>query len=378
MTSLPGVHRRSRPALAWAPFLIGLLLLGPLLAGCREAPAPRAIERVVGGGPALRLAWRIPLQEGDSAYITSPGEFAVDPDDGSFYVADRFAGRVAHVDRRGRITRFYGRKGAGPGEFTQVSLMFTIGDDLVVDDVAKGLFNIFDRRTGEFREQRAHEGIFYDVRLTEEAAWMGMQNVQRGTAVGRWNRRTASLEYLVPLPREYRESQPLAGIYNGAFVVPWADTLLVALQASDDLYLHSADGRAIDTIPVPVVARRGVPGDIIEKFKKLPYPEMFSAASGVFAVGRMADGRVAVVHFDQRMEGPAILAEVYVSVISADRRTACVDGAVPVSPDAQPRVLFRGDTLLVLDQRLAADDRAETTVSAYLLDTSGCRWMRTG
>lgn len=344
-----------------------------LLGGCSEREAERGRAHPA-DGPTPVLAWRFTVREDDSVFITSPGDFAVDPDDGSFYIADRFTGRVAHVDRTGGIRGFFGRKGRGPGEFAQVSLMFVRGRDLLVNDAATEQFSVFDRRTREFREQRRHPGVFYGIRLEGSTAWMGMLNAGRGTAVARWNLQTDSLHYMVALPREYRESPPLAGIYNGSFVVPWADTLLVALQGSSTVHLHAPDGRPIDSVRVPAVARRGVPDDIVQRFKTMSYPEMFSAASGVFALQRLADGKVAVVHFDQEAQGSLITARAFVSVLSADRRRACVDGTLPVSTDTQPAVLFRGDTLVVMQQRLSADDRAETSIAGYLLDTCGCRW----
>lgn len=350
------------------------LLAGSLLLHACGEPQPRAASDDAGGpGPRPTLLWSLPVQEHDSLFISSPAEFAIGAD-GAFYIGDRFAGRVLKVDRAGRPVMVYGRKGRGPGEFREVSQMFDRGDRLFVDDAGTGTFNVFDRATGKPVGVRRHEGVFYDVRLRGDTAWMGMQNLTRGSAVARWDMSADSMEYLVPVPSEYRRSPPLAGIYNGVFVVPWADTLLVAFQGSDELYLFSSAGRALDTVSLPVRRRRGVPDDIVSRLEKMPYPEMFSAASGVFSVGRLSGGRTAVVHFDQRIEGSAISAEAFVSLVSGDRRRACVDGALPGSRDAPPRVLFRGDTLFVLEQRLTEDERAQTSVSAYLLNTDGCAW----
>lgn len=356
-----------------------LAILPPLLAlplaGCedRSASAP-PLPPAAGAGPRAEALWTVTVREADSLYLSSPGDFWADPRDGSFYIADRFAGRVVQIDRQGRPLRLFGRKGKGPGEFTQVSTMFTRGDELFVDDGARRAFTVFDRRTGALKGVRPHEGIFYDVRLVGDTAWLGMQNLERGTAAARWEMQGDSIHYLAALPVEYRQSQPLAGIYNGSFVVPWADTLLVAVQASDALYLHNTRGDVLDTVPVPIGRRRGVPKDVVKQFQKMEFPRMFSAASALFALNRLSDGRIAMVHFDQQMDGGAITADAFVSVLSADRRRACVDGVLPLAKDAQPRLLFRGDTLLVLQQRLAAGDRAETTITAFRLTTAGCAW----
>ncbi len=323
--------------------------------------------------------WTVELRESDSLYLASPGDLAAAPDDGSFFITDRFAGRVLQVRRDGEIVRTFGRKGTGPGEFTQLNVIFARGDELFADDGATRAFQVFDRHTGVFRRMLSrHEGILHDVRLAGPTAWLGVQNRDRGTAVARWDLGSDSLVYTLPLPREYRESQPLAGVFTGVYVVPWADTVLVALQGSDALYLATHDGMIADTIVVPARKRRGVPDDIVTRLEGLSFPQMFSAASSVFGLTRLQDGRIAMVHFDQEISGSAITAVGYVTTLSADRRRACIDGRLALSRDAQPRVIFRGDTLVVLEQRIVEGTRAQTTMTGYVLETSRCRWTRIG
>lgn len=351
-----------------------LSILPLLLAGCGgDTPRDPTPPPPQGGGPRPEALWRVTFQETDSLYLSSPGDFWVSPDDGSFYIADRFAGRVVQYDRQGRPLKVFGRKGSGPGEFRQVSTMFTLGHELYVDDIARRAFNVFDRRTGAVVRAMRHEGIFYDIRFQDDVAWLGVQNLERGTSVARWSPGRDSLSYLLPLPEAYRRSAPLAGVFNGVFVAPWADTLAVAYQGSNEVYLFGAGGLPVDTVEVPAVRRRGVPDDLVERLSGMSFPEIARAASGVFGFNRQADGTLALVHFDQEVAGSAITARVYVSLVAADRRTACVDGALPVGSDAQPRVLFRGDTLLVMRQQVKGE-RPETSVTAYRLATNGCRW----
>ncbi|WP_420130297.1 hypothetical protein [Longimicrobium sp.] len=318
---------------------------------------------------------RLVLQESDSLFLSSLGDFGFEPADGSFYVTDQFAGRLLQIDRSGRIARTFGRKGTGPGEFAQINLMFSRGNELFVNEGRQSVFHVFDRRTGQVQGGRRHEGIFRDVRLVGNTAWLGMQNSTHGTAVARWDLDSDSVRYMIPLPREYRESQPLAGIYSSVFVVPWADTLLVGYAGSDDLHLATQGGTLVDTVSLPIRARRGVPDDIVKRLPKLQWPEMIASASALFGLGRFADGRVAAVHLDQVVNGSSFTADGFVSVLSADRRRACVDGALPLSKDTSPRVLFRGDTLFVLQQRLTEDERAETSITGFLLNTDRCRWL---
>jgi hypothetical protein len=352
-----------------------MVALGLLPAACRDhAPTGDGVDGTT-AGPALTPVSRLVLQETDTLFLSSPGDFGFEPADGSFYVTDQFAGRLLQIDRTGRIVRTFGRKGSGPGEFAQINLMFSRGNELFVNEGRQSVFHIFDRRTGQVQGGRRHDGILRDVRVVGHTAWLGMQNSTHGTAVARWDLDSDSVRYMIPLPREYRESQPLAGIYSSVFVVPWADTLLVGYAGSDDLHVATQAGALVDTVAVPVRARRGVPGDLVKRLPRMQWPEMIASASALFGLARLSDGRFAAVHLDQVVNGNSFAADGFVSVLSADRRTACVDGKLPLTRDTSPRVLFRGDTLYVLQQRLTEDERPETSITGFVLNTNRCRWL---
>ena len=361
----------------WRTSLAVALLL--LLWACgRDEHDPPPAREAGSAGLGLQRVWEVVLEESDSLYLSSPGDFAIDPDDGSFYVADAFAGHVLQVDRRGRPVRVFGKKGRGPGEFSQVALMFAHGPHLVVEDVGLQRFSRFGRQSGVFERSLRHGGILGDAVVTGDTAWLGLQNMDRGTGVARWDLRSDSLEYLVPVPAEYRASPPLAGIFNGVSLAAWADTLLVGFQGSDELYLYSTRGEPLDTVAVPVRRRKGVPDDVAARLQKLDYPGMFGALSALFDLARLPDGRVALVHFDQQLAGPRIIADVYVTLLSADRRSACVDEKLPLSRDTQPRTAFRGDTLFVLEQTLTAAGQPRTAIAAYRVSAGACRWTPVG
>lgn len=352
-----------------------VLALGAALSACGDR-APADASR--GPGPSVARVSHLVVQEADSLFLSSPGDFGLEPADGSFYVTDQFAGRVLQIDRTGRIVRTFGRKGSGPGEFAQINLMFSRSNDLFVNEGRRSTFHVFDRLTGELRDGRRHEGILRDARVVGNTVWLGMQNSTHGTAAARWDLGSDSVRYMVPLPREYRESQPLAGVYSSVLVVPWSDTLLVGFSGLDELHVATQAGAVVDIVSLPIGARRGVPDDIVQRMRKMQWPEMISAASALFGLARLPDGRFAAVHLDQVVSGSSFTADGYVSVLSADRRSACVDGVLPLGKDTSPRVLFRGDTLFVLQQRLAEAERAETSITGYLLKTDGCRWVPVG
>lgn len=131
-------------------------------------------------------------------------------------------------------------------------------------------------------------------------------------------------------------------------------------------------GAAID-LPVPY--RRSLRGrDIYSRM------EMLSTLEGLY---RMPDGSTVAVHHDGLIDGepPMIefLAEVYVTVLSPDRRTACVDGPVPFANQLRTQVVAARDTLFLLDRTLTAvGDTMKSWIRVYEIDISPCDWLPVG
>lgn len=328
-------------------------------------------------GPGLALVDSITVAEADSLYVGRAQGLAAAPG-GGFYVSDAFAQRAILFDGRGSPVRVFGGRGEGPGEFTGVDGVFAVDSTLVVVDQLGHALNVFDARQGRFVRRVPFEGIIKAAAAWNGTVWLGDQNVDRKTGVAVWNPRSDRLAYMPPLPPEYLLSPELAGIYDGSSLAAWSDSLLVGFTGSNDLFLANDQGAVLGTVGVPVRRRRGIPPDFASRLKALQFPEMFSLGSMLFDLHRLSDGRTALVHFDQTIDGRLVTARVFLSLLSADRRRACVDGEVPVSTDSQPLVAFRGDTLLVLEQRITSGDRPVTILRSFRIDDSHCDWIPTG
>ena len=96
--------------------------------------------------------------------------------------------------------------------------------------------------------------------------------------------------------------------------------------------------------------------------------------SVLFGVRRLPSGEFALVHYDQEIgDAGDVHTRMFVSLLSRDRTRVCLDRERSLSPDAQPRTAFRGDTLFVLQQTVA-DQSAVTFVKSYHLSDDGCAW----
>lgn len=341
------------------------------------------------GPPTAVLDDSVRFLETDSAYLARPGALAVD-ERGDAYVADFFRNRVLRFDRGGRPVRAYGQPGYGPGELGSVAgALFVHGEVLgVLDDAPAGL-EFYDRRTGAFLGGRRLERAATAGGNAGGILYLSSLDAQRALGLIRWPIRTDSLgdgeaaalaPNFAPLPDEYARIPAMRGIYGLAHVAAWADTVLVGYAGSPFLLELRADGSVRDTVHLPARRRRGVPAELARRLQEpgRPFPELFSLASGLFGVHRRTDGSFVLVHFDSEFHpGNRITSRVFLSLLSADRRRACVDREVPASTDAQPVVAFRGDSVYLLDQRIGGDEAVSTTLWRYRVTSDGCTWLST-
>ncbi len=363
-------------------------MLALLLPGCGPVDED---GRMKVRGPIAVAVDSTRLNEADTLYLGNPYALAIDPYDGSFYVSDFFADRVFRFHRDGTLARAYGRPGRGPGEFLTPTLVFVLDErTLAAADDEHARIHLFDRESGEFLRSVPHEGRLGSSPpvILGETAWIPSHNRGRGSSVLAWRLDGDEVRYLVPLPDDYvRSARGLgryAAFYSMGVLTAWADTLLVGMNGRNELFLANAHGRVLDTVPVPAARRRGVPADVrarLDDDRKASARDLFRAASILNQAVRAPDGSTLLVHHDSDLDGELpgglITARVFASVVSPDRRRACVDAEIPVSQDARPIEGARGDTLFILDRRITAGERLETWVMAYRLDTRRCDWLPT-
>jgi hypothetical protein len=343
------------------------------LAGCTplaDAANARRAARLVQVGATQ-------LQETNTAYIGKPRYLAVDPADGSFYLADAFWDRVVRFDRSGGVLQTYGRRGDGPGEISQLGSVFLADSEVVAVDVRRRKLTRFRRHDATLLGETRFEGLLHTAHTTDGRVWLGVQNRTRATTVASWKTGGDSLDYYGQLSNDYLTSEPLSTLYSGIAVVGWSDTLLVGVMGMNSLTLMDTSGRVLRTIEPPVVRRRGSLPDAGTRFWEMTFLERFEAQSALFQMHRLKSGEVVLVHYDQRLTDATPQAwrgKVFVTLLSPDLASACPDAQLEISQDAQPHVAFRGDTLFVVEQRVDGN-AGVSAVSAYIVDKAPCTWL---
>ena len=358
--------------------------------GCTADSAGRPDRAVT--APSVIPVDSVLLEETGRFYIGNPFSLVPDTTDGSFLISDFFEDRILRFGRDGRLVRTYGRPGPGPGEFTELGAAFILNDSIVVGaDEGRKLLQLFSATDGRYLRAYRYRGWLgkgtYSV-MAGGVVYPSSELAQQ-TSVAIWRFPHEEFDYVVPLPGEYVRSANHPSGYTGRFAaffsqgsaVAWSDTIMSGMSGLNGVFLSKWNGEALDTLDPPVVRRRGVPGDIQERLDDLGFRGRPHAITSILAgLHRLSDGATAVFHHDATLEGEqphgTITADIWLTVIAPDRKTACVDALVPHFKAMRPIHTVVRDTIFLLDRRLnRAEDGLESWVRMYSIDTSECIWL---
>lgn len=321
------------------------------------------------------------LAESPEDYLVWPR--AVAPDGtGGYLVTDVRQARVLHFAGDGRFLQSYGREGEGPGEFRRADVALPSGDDHVLILSSDPLVaQLFERNSGQYVERFPLLESPQSALLDSRELWTSGPHYPTESAVRRLELGIAEPEPIVELPDEYTRDGPVGGMFGGMPFVKWADTLMVGFQPLPYVIVANTAGAVLDRFEVPVADRRGAPASpdrlIEEALQSGPYFHVFAILSSTLGVHRRTDGSFLVVHFDYSGDEPPFNAEVFVTVIDADRTQACPDRRILLGDESAPAIGFEGDTVLVLEHLLRG-----TGVVAVLrriaIETDDCDWVQLG
>lgn len=143
-----------------------------------------------------------------------------------------------------------------------------------------------------------------------------------------------------------------------------------------------------DTIWIPSRHRKGVAREALDRhFVKDRYRfdkavESISLLEGMWI---LPSGVVALIHMDTKVamrRGTVVntVAKPYLTLLSEDLKSACIDTPIRVDPQSRPVVTVKGDRLYVLEQIVkdTPEPSASTVVRTLRIDDSSCEWVPIG
>jgi hypothetical protein len=342
--------------------------------GCRSEGEPPASA----AGEWLAPADSVVLVEENEFELGDPYGFAVDAQTGDFLLADRFADQIVRFDSLGRPRSTYGGPGGGPGEFRGLTHVFVHQGEVLGVDGQRFLIWVFDGESGRLKQEIRTTGVVSDAVWSGDSLLLAAP-VFDATSSIELVRPDSGHERFGPVPAPLRENPMYFGFNAATFLAPAGPgRLYLAFAGRNEVYVVEG-GQPVDTLDVPRRSRRGVPSDIVERMREArSVKERGESHSQILAVHALAPDRLAVVHADHYLTGspPAVkvTADVFLTVVHPDAPTevgGCVDLGIPVADLARPRVAFQGETLYVLDRRLA-NGAMQTRVLRFPLGGLSC------
>ena len=322
----------------------------------------------------LVLLDSIVLEESDSLLIGEPA--GITASGKGVLVADRSAGVVRAYDRSGAVQRVFGRRGTGPGEWARgPRLFFSDGDTLAVaTDGAQTKW--FALPSGAPLGAQPNPGFLV---LTASATGIVYAAIsrERGTSLREISWDGVAMRRGGHLPEAAARSALVGQMLSApAVALLPGDSVAMAFQGSDYLFLGPFSGGRYDSVLVPVQRRRGARRELLLQINdKDPttvgpalYQPSYPAVIGPIA----GDSALAVVYLDMTfVENRRMTGRPYLSILVRGSGALCADIVIGGSIDPLPSLAFQGDTLLVLTQEVR-DTTSAAVVRRYHVRPVSC------
>lgn len=377
----------------WVAGQLVCLLLG---SGCRQTQPVQERRPSSERGPELVLIDSVDLVESDTLFLGQVGQgFDVD-ESGRLFVAASSLGKILRFSPKGTFEASYGRLGNGPGEFRQVFPVVYAADSIVIGSASRSRrVNVFRASDGLNLATRTYQGFVTAVQLEKGRLWFANFSRRDSMAVGsvavdsllskESDKGNLLQPTLIPLPTEYLRYSELE-LASDVRILRFNDTLLAAFAPFNTLHVL-VDTSKSRLLQVPVRLRRGVPANAYAEFfvrRGHRFDLALGSLSLLEGIWQLGSGPIVLVHMDGRAsmkDGKVISvsAQPYLTLLSRDLSTACVDTPIPSDSASRPVVTVEGDMLYVLEQLVSngAQPTAKTTVRKYRVDYRSCIWVPT-
>lgn len=321
---------------------------------------------------------------------TERGEFGANPPftvrtrSGELFVIDISQSQIVQYAADGSQRRIIGRSGEGPGEFRGITGGGVPPGDslLVVADNNRGRLLVFGVAEGDFKRE-----VPMTPPIVAGQHWSFDEHgalipVALGVPVFlRWDTGDDSTR-LWGEPTEFRRLNVFASIMSGEpSAIRDGAGWLALMPGEGSLVRYDSAGAIVGTVPLPRRARRGEPDDSREQLRIAKAEHRFLLpASRAMGIHRLPDSSIVVVHLDadgklndKKVELTSM--KWWVTLYSADLRKICLDRPAAFTTEELSRVLFAGDSVMLLS-RLAADDGSvRSELQRVRLDPSACVWQ---
>lgn len=359
-----------------------IMILAAASAACGGPGGRDRIDDPSLRGPTVVALDSITLEEHDSLALGEQVNLLRGPG-GTLFIGDGDRGRIIQYDHTGRLMGVIGRKGEGPGELGDAGVMGLLQGDtlLAVSDGQERAISVFTL-AGHFVRRVPTPFISASPgwNRTGDTVTLGIPFESR--FIARWALSSDSIVLLAPAPERLQAAGLFYLMYGRPMVVPVAEGYLAQIPTEPGLQIFGGEGQLLRRIGFPAVRRRGTPEGVLDRHLKLAEQRapMQYLASLPMGIRRLSDSSFAVLQLDLDVQEKRQYGNFrfFVSLFAPDLSRACLDAPLPPQPDAVSIPIFSGDTLLILNHTITADNRVENRLHSYLIRPDGCDWVPIG
>lgn len=270
-------------------------------------------------------------------------------EDGHLFVSDAFWDSVLEFNSAGEPVRRFGRHGLEPGELQGAGAIEVTDSLVIVDDALSGVLSAFRREDGGLLHRHEHGQLVSSLTSFGEGLLVGARGMDGVGAAAYWPNWHEGWSPFAPLPPDLVGEPTLAQVFHGTYVAIGPGGIAVGHSGSGWVYDYEYNLVPIDSLFLPSRDRLGVPTG---KPGKRP---TIAQRSALFFLGRLHNGALVLVHHDLDVDGRRMTGVAYVSVVSADRRRACIDTRLPLTLELGLGYDMVGDTLAILARSSEGD-----------------------
>ena len=237
--------------------------------------SPRVGESQPSG--VLRLLDSVRVVESDSFLLGSTSRLHYAR--AHYFVADVREGRIVELTKSGRLVRFIGRKGSGPGELRQPASLASSGDTLLgAWDLAQRRVVTWDLRTGRHRSTVSLGGWFPQLRFDKGQLRVAVLQSDSGAAMVTMSVDGERRVTEGVIPELLKRSPALVNGFGGVFAADDGEDAYAFFEVSNQLFQWRRGSRTATATDIPRRLRRGVRTDLFDEILKDPT----KAASAAF------------------------------------------------------------------------------------------------
>ena len=324
--------------------------------------------------PVLSLIDSVAIDETSSVQVSRVGEVAISIT--RTYIADPGEWRVLEVSRQGKITRTFGRRGKGPGEFETPGSLVVAGDELMVMDFSLRRVSVFSTTSGKFLRSFLLNAFLPRLVYRGNELYAASFDESRKTSVLRLSAAGDVLGREGTIPAIAQRLPMLLQPFPHQAIAVKPSTVYMMSELSNSLYSWPRGGGTVTQLSVPTRGRRGANQAAFEQMVRDPQKAGAIAYdhSVPVAMSVLAGDLLAMISYDPVFANGRFSGRYHLTLINTVARRACPDVPIPGPPEPLAQVALESSRITVVQQVVTGGD-AVTTIRRLRIDPSNCDWV---